>query len=106
MSTSLSVLLANEFHPPRASRVCPRLPAWLTEAMNDAYEPEILKFCGRRLRNVGEAEDFLRLLERGFGCKVFDHAGSDSDGSFVVEPYARDCAKCLAAAREFAERLG
>src|SRR2546427_253480 len=102
MSTSLSVLLANEFHPPRASRVCPRLPAWLTEAMNDAYEPEILKLCGRRLRNADEAEDFLRVIERECGCRPFDHRGSDAAGNFVCEPYAARCETCLAATREFA----
>ncbi len=105
--TSLSaVLLANPTPPQRAGRVYPRSPAWLLPALNEAYEPEIAKRFGGKLRNIGDADEFLRVLERGIGCKLFDHRGSDGDGNFVSEPYARHCAKCRIAAAEFAERLG
>jgi hypothetical protein len=104
MATSLSVLLARDLPPARASKVYSRLPTWLVERMNEAYEPEILALFGRRLRNVSEAEEFLR--EVGGQCRPFDHRGSDADQNFCCEPYARDCAACRTAAAEFARRLG
>ena len=89
-----------------ATRVFYRLPTWLTEALNDAYEPEVLNHFGRRLRNLCDADGFLRVLQDRCDCKPFDHCGSDADGNFVSEPYARNCSACLNAAKEFARRLG
>jgi hypothetical protein len=113
MATSLSAVLL--INPPReerpdpqkrATRVYHRLPTWLTCALNDSYHAEVAHHFGRRLRNLYEAGDFLRVLEREFGCKVFDHCGSDGDGNFVAEPFAATCATCHAAAARFAQRLG
>jgi hypothetical protein len=105
--TSLSsVLFGSTLPPARATRVFPRLPAWLVEALNSAYTIEVTNHFGRRLRNLDDTSNFLRVLEREFGCKVFDHCGSDVAENFIAEPYAATCSKCMAAARKFALRLG
>jgi hypothetical protein len=108
--TSLSAVLlidqAERATPRRATRVFPRLPAWLVEALNSAYTIEVTNHFGRRLRNLDDASNFLRVLERCFGCKMFDHCGSDPDQNLVSEPYAETCTTCRTAAAEFARRLG
>ncbi len=107
--TSLSAGLLYELEreaPKRATRVVSRLPAWLTAALNAGYELEILNHFGRRLKNIGDAGEFLRHLERECSCHPFDHCGSDADGNFISEPYGLRCPRCRIFAARFAERLG
>ena len=98
MTSMSAVLLARPLPPPRASQVHPRLPAWLLPALRDAY-PEL---AAPRVT----AGEMLSRLERQIGCSVFNHYGTDPDGNFCSEPYARSCRVCQTAAREFAQRLG
>ncbi len=92
-------------HPPRGDRVLPGLPKWLHVALNNAYPQETANHCGRKLKDGYDAHAFLRTLERECRCRPFDHAGHDEDGNAIFEPFAKNCATCLNAAAEVAQRL-
>jgi hypothetical protein len=46
------------------------------------------------------------LFNKCGGRGIFDHMGTDVNGDFVCEPYAKSCADCLEQARLIADYLG
>jgi hypothetical protein len=87
-------------------RVTYRLPDWLPAALNAAYAQEVASFFGGDARKRLKNDDVRSFLKTLCKCRLFDHVGTDDDGSLISEPYAANCPTCLTAAKEFARRIG
>jgi hypothetical protein len=75
-------------------------PHWFTQLLN--------RYVISRKRRLtrGQAMDFVATTFHSSCLGIFDHYGTDGSGNVVAEPYAGNCATCLAFAAELAARLG